>query len=578
MNDKPIPFFKRFVIQNFPFIEEDFDALTNYQLFCKVVEYLNKVIGSQNEVTEQMEYVLNYFNTLDVQDEINNKLDEMAEDGTLASLISTHILGDLSTLHTTDKSSIVAAVNEVCDETTTNTTGIQALNTFNEYTNEPLRYSKLDISSIVPQLDFNLYRKIDGSVTSDFNYDKYYATSSQYLLYVNRSTGNDSAGDGSSASPFKTIKKALEAANAGSESTYRIICQTYRFYRDEFTSSTTGEYTEVTKNIIIEPDDLSKTIVVGADQASLSWTQEEGNTYKANRSNVAYVLNTANGRNGYGVYNKITQCSSLEECKETPDSWYQSGSTLYIHTNNSAAPDYRYMPVLLLNAFQFNLNSNKWLRLRNFDVYTGNVSSFHNTSSNFENRLILENFNISYAIHLGPVENSRGNGFDIQNIKYVIAKNCKAVGNKRDGFNYHYESMPSSVIAGSYVYEESCESYENGLNDVNGNNNCSTIHEGGNIVRVNGIYQTSRGPVIADVNSSTTFMSHCKVYQGQQGYYAFNFQNTSGQTNGKAVLCDIEADGNQSLDLTGTTGFDVRLKNFKGNYTSSQVTISHYQE
>lgn len=91
MNDKPIPFFKRFVIQNFPFIEEDFDALTNYQLFCKVVEYLNTVIGSQNEVTEQMESVLNYFNNLDVQDEINNKLDQMAEDGTLSNIIRNYI-------------------------------------------------------------------------------------------------------------------------------------------------------------------------------------------------------------------------------------------------------------------------------------------------------------------------------------------------------------------------------------------------------------------------------------------------------------------------------------------------------
>lgn len=91
MNEKPIPFFKRFVIQNFPFIEEDFDALSNYQLFCKVVEYLNKVIGSQNEVTQQMEYVLNYFNTLDVQDEINNKLDAMAEAGTLEEIMADYL-------------------------------------------------------------------------------------------------------------------------------------------------------------------------------------------------------------------------------------------------------------------------------------------------------------------------------------------------------------------------------------------------------------------------------------------------------------------------------------------------------
>lgn len=93
--------FKRCVLQNFPFIEEDFDALTNYSLLCKIVEYLNKVIASQNEVegvTEEIvaafnnlyDYVKNYFNNLDVQDEINNKLDQMAEDGTLDAIINNY--------------------------------------------------------------------------------------------------------------------------------------------------------------------------------------------------------------------------------------------------------------------------------------------------------------------------------------------------------------------------------------------------------------------------------------------------------------------------------------------------------
>ena len=36
--------FKMFVLQNFPFIAEDFDALTYYQMLCKIVEYLKDVI------------------------------------------------------------------------------------------------------------------------------------------------------------------------------------------------------------------------------------------------------------------------------------------------------------------------------------------------------------------------------------------------------------------------------------------------------------------------------------------------------------------------------------------------------
>ena len=81
--------FKWFVLQNFPFIEADFDAITNWQLFCKLGEEMNKIIEKVNQAGEQTEnltnafielqnYVNDYFENLDVQEEINNKLDEMA--------------------------------------------------------------------------------------------------------------------------------------------------------------------------------------------------------------------------------------------------------------------------------------------------------------------------------------------------------------------------------------------------------------------------------------------------------------------------------------------------------------------
>lgn len=99
--------FKWFVLQNFPFIEADFDEITNWQLFCKLGEEINKVINSINLTSEQVEnltnafndltnYVNNYFENLDVQDEINNKLDEMVESGTLADIINQQIFDDLN--------------------------------------------------------------------------------------------------------------------------------------------------------------------------------------------------------------------------------------------------------------------------------------------------------------------------------------------------------------------------------------------------------------------------------------------------------------------------------------------------
>ena len=94
--------FKWFILENFPFIEADFDALTNWQLFCKLGKEMNKIINSENILGTQMEnvtnafielqnYVNDYFENLDIQEEVNNKLDEMVQDGTLQEIITEYI-------------------------------------------------------------------------------------------------------------------------------------------------------------------------------------------------------------------------------------------------------------------------------------------------------------------------------------------------------------------------------------------------------------------------------------------------------------------------------------------------------
>lgn len=101
-NYKNLTPFKWFILENFPFIEADFDALTEWQLFCKLGKEINKQIDKINELGLQVEnvtnafiqlqnYVTNYFDNLDIQEEINNKLNEMAESGELAEIIAQYI-------------------------------------------------------------------------------------------------------------------------------------------------------------------------------------------------------------------------------------------------------------------------------------------------------------------------------------------------------------------------------------------------------------------------------------------------------------------------------------------------------
>lgn len=79
------------------------ESLTYYEALAYFVKYLEEtVIPAVNQnaaATKELQdlfielksYVDNYFENLDVQEEINNKLDEMAEDGTLAEIVTAYL-------------------------------------------------------------------------------------------------------------------------------------------------------------------------------------------------------------------------------------------------------------------------------------------------------------------------------------------------------------------------------------------------------------------------------------------------------------------------------------------------------
>lgn len=107
-NTKKITPFMNFCIQNFPFIEATYDAIDNYDMWCKLVAKMNEVINNENTLgvnfnevltafNNLQSYVNNFFDTLDVQDEVNSKLDDLVNDGTLEKLINNEILQDLQT-------------------------------------------------------------------------------------------------------------------------------------------------------------------------------------------------------------------------------------------------------------------------------------------------------------------------------------------------------------------------------------------------------------------------------------------------------------------------------------------------
>lgn len=96
-NVKPFRFWCQKVL---PLVYDD--SLSYYELLCKVVDYINNIIDDLSATEDNVaslldaynqlqDYVNNYFTNLDVQEEINNKLDDLVEDGTLTTLIGNYI-------------------------------------------------------------------------------------------------------------------------------------------------------------------------------------------------------------------------------------------------------------------------------------------------------------------------------------------------------------------------------------------------------------------------------------------------------------------------------------------------------
>lgn len=105
------------------------DSLSYYELLCKVVDYINNIIDDLSATEDNVaslldaynqlqDYVNNYFTNLDVQEEINNKLDSLVEDGTLTELIGNYIDPRIA--------EIQEELDNYEDEMTTNFNGLQS--------------------------------------------------------------------------------------------------------------------------------------------------------------------------------------------------------------------------------------------------------------------------------------------------------------------------------------------------------------------------------------------------------------------------------------------------------------------
>ena len=106
------------------------ESMSYYECLTYMYKYLEKevipVVNNNTEVLKELQlYIANYFDNLDVQEEINNKLDDMASSGELVEIISTYL--EMQSLITFDTVSDMKNATNLIDGSNCKTLGFNTL-------------------------------------------------------------------------------------------------------------------------------------------------------------------------------------------------------------------------------------------------------------------------------------------------------------------------------------------------------------------------------------------------------------------------------------------------------------------
>lgn len=241
-----------------------------------------------------------------------------------------------------------------------------------------------------------------------------------------------------------------------------------------------------------------------------SLTAGQTRTYEATRSSVSEVVDMLNG--GRGV--KLTNRSSIAFVEANPGSWYTDGTKVYVHTSNSRAADVNIWA--LLSTINFRNTGDFTTYLEGLRFFGGSecVRVAGGTSAGAV--AVLNNV----EGHLS--QNAVGNNFALNGCDAVLV-NCESTRSGSDGYGYHALNgkLPRAV-------EINCRATECGHSS---DDQCSTMHDGGKIIRVQGSYRTASGAVISDVNDGTeSWNLGCEVEDSNHadGGYGFKAGNDAG--------------------------------------------------
>ena len=548
------------------------------RMYAKVIE----LIKSQNKVLQDFttlyNYVHDYFDNLDVQEEINNKLDAMTEDGTMAEIINQEIFGELNEAINDIQTDITDNIKPSIQTNTDDITAIQtdidenikpdiADNTknINDLKLKELRakeYNRYHTLSL-PQMNsfFNNFQILESNEKKNYaiSYNlNNFKNSGASVAYIDPSASNDSSA-GTEADPDYNFYRAMNHVS----STGTVILKEGVYRRRNF------KMVENTASWLKSVNFTTQGKVLLTNSDELSWSQNESysNVYQATRTNVANVIDIRGWKDD--IFCRLTNVGSLSSCANTIGSYYYNNNIVYVNLGEAVTNSKVVVNLQTQNTplnFSSSGEARKWY-IENVTCLGGDrhvigVMSQTGTKGTFT----AKNCKFYYTTDTGE----NGNGLCLYGVNSLLI-DCDSSFNMSDGFSYKAYSGFTP-----YGVEINCKASSNGVNNSQTTtSNGSTAHGGAQVIRFNCTYFNNRGGNVADVDSNTLSINiKCNAFDSIVGTHnVYDADFVAQQAGTTMYLYNCYSRGYSWKNIIATADTTIYISNCEYDTTGGEGNI-----
>lgn len=225
-------------------------------------------------------------------------------------------------------------------------------------------------------------------------------------------------------------------------------------------------------------------------------------------TNVVDLVN----KNSDGRYTKYTQLDSIPAVEASEGSWALISNVAYIHTIGGVKPVNGENLLLLHSTTPTSSNKYPLFKVTGGSVYFENLVCFGGSSAldveaQSKNQIInVYGKNCKFFLSRRVSDSVERDVVMLLGTTLSIFQNCEASYGMKDGFNYHAKNYgtsqsPDYGVAPKAI-EINCVGIGNGNVD-DGNDQGSTIHDGGSIIRVKDLCAHNYGSNFADQGDGT---------------------------------------------------------------------------